>query len=67
MRAKNIKVGYCRSHVGWDTTREKKWDANLESYRQARRDGIQPESTRAHHVDLARRASDIAGEAYVAS
>jgi hypothetical protein len=42
----------------------KKWDGELEAYRAARADGIQPEGTTMEKVQEARRASEVMGKAY---
>ena len=39
--------------VGAGHERSKRWDNNLEAYRQARRQGVQPASTRRSDVDAA--------------
>src|SRR5216117_1743510 len=64
MRAKNIRVAYCQSAAGQDYTQQKRWDQGLSAYADARRQGIQPESTRPSAVDTALRLSDARGEAY---
>jgi hypothetical protein len=45
---------------------QKKADVILDGYAAARKQGIQPASTKAHDVDMAVRASDVMGEAYKA-
>jgi hypothetical protein len=42
----------------------KKWDGELEAYRAARADGIQPAGTTMAKVQEARRASEVMGKAY---
>jgi hypothetical protein len=64
LRAKNIRVAYCQSADGKDYTRQKRWDKGLSAYADARRQGIQPESTRPSAVDAALRLSDARGEPY---
>lgn len=49
---------------GLDGTRQKKWDQELELYRRARREGIQPDSTNLPDIQRAMKASDAAGAAY---
>lgn len=53
-----------RASMGECGTAQKKWDRELESYRQARREGIQPDGTKQKKIDAARRASDKVGAAY---
>jgi hypothetical protein len=64
MRAKGIRVGWARSAAGLDLTREKRWESSLQEYRDARRQGVQPESTRSPDIARAMRASEEAGYAY---
>jgi hypothetical protein len=64
MRYKSLKVGYCRSAAGWDATREKKWDAELDAYRAARAEGIQPDGTTMNKINNAKQISDETGMAY---
>lgn len=42
----------------------KKWDGELDAYRQARADGIQPAGTSMAKIQEARRASEALGSAY---
>lgn len=48
-----------------DLTREKRWDRELAAYRDARKEGIQPEAPTFRAIDKARRISDEQGSAYV--
>lgn len=64
LRAKNIRVGYCRSTIGLDRTRQQRWDAELQLYADARRQGIQPDGTSTAQTRHALEASDVAGRAY---
>lgn len=41
-RASSLRIGYANSAGGWDWTKEKKFRAENESYRQALRDGLDP-------------------------
>ena len=45
----------------------KKWDGELEAYRAARADGIQPAGTSMKKIQEARRASDVMGKAFDAN
>lgn len=67
LRSKNLNIGYCRSHLGQDYTRQKKWDKELAEYRQARSEGIQPKSTRTRDIRDAMKASDKVGAAFDAT
>jgi len=50
--------------MGQDGTEQKRWDRELDSYYRARKEGIQPDGTKQHRIDEARRLSDSAGAAY---
>lgn len=67
LRSKNLRVGYARSAAGMDATTQKRWDAELEAYRDARSQGIQPAGTRMSQVRAALDASDASGSAFDAS
>ena len=43
---------------------DKKWNAELQAYRDARAQGIQPAGTTMRHVQEAHRASEVLGKAY---
>lgn len=64
VRAKNIRVGYCKSHVGLDATAEKNKDRELALYRSAREQGVQPSGTRAAQTRLALDVSDATGRPF---
>ena len=46
------------------STTNKKWEGELNAYREARSQGIQPEGTSMEKINEARRASDAMGAAY---
>ena len=48
-------------------TSNKKWDGELEAYRSARAEGIQPAGTTMKSIQEARRASDVMGKAFDAN
>lgn len=60
-RAKRLHVGDVKGRNG-----NKKWDADLQAYADARRQGIQPAGTERHHVDRAVRISEADGKAWQA-
>lgn len=62
-RAANLRVAYC-GVGGGDATAQKNWDSELELYRAARKQGIQPEGTTRNKVMAAIKASDAAGAAF---
>lgn len=63
MRSKNLKVAYC-GIGGGDATEQKRWDANLQEYRDLRRQGIEPETTSPLSVAKAKVISDKTGQAF---
>jgi hypothetical protein len=48
-------------------TSNKKWDSELNAYREARDQGIQPAGTSMEKIQEARRASDVMGKAFDAN
>ena len=66
LRSKSLRVAYCNSASGKDYTDQKAWDRNLDAYRAARRQGIQPAGTSRASVDRAVRISNETGKAWVA-
>ena len=52
---------------GLDYSRQKKWDKELELYRSARAQGIQPSSTKTRDIRKALDVSDKTGRAFDAS
>lgn len=56
-RAANLQVGPA------DTASRKSWDANLSKYRDARRQGLQPQMPNAKSAEAAMRVADITGTA----
>lgn len=64
LRAKNIRVAYCKSSRNLDATAEKTKERELESYQAARRQGVQPASTFTRDIRHAMDVSDATGRAY---
>lgn len=64
LQSKGVRVAFCDSVNGSDATRQRHWDADLELYRSARRQGIQPDSTNRPQVEKALKLSDMRGAAY---
>jgi hypothetical protein len=64
MRAKDTRVLYSNSAAGNDLTRQKRWDSRLQAYRAARRQGIQPDSTKLPDIQRAVEISNQTGVAY---
>lgn len=66
LRDKNLAITDCRSATNprHDRTVGKAWDRGLEAYASARRQGIQPDSTKRRDVERAVKISDESGRAY---
>lgn len=72
MRSKNLGFVGCfpTKSVGagrGDATAQKKWDRELDAYKAARKEGIQPAGTQMHQVEQAVKLSDQAGRAFDAA
>lgn len=65
-KVKNLQLnaGDARGDVVASGTTQKKWDSELDFYRQARKDGIQPEGTTRAAVERAYEASEVLNKAY---
>lgn len=64
MRRKRVRVGYCRSTFGLDSTRDKNLTRELDLYRDARRQGVQPAGTTTAATRFALDNSDKLGKAW---
>lgn len=64
LRAKRFTVGYARSHLGSDFSREKRFQRDLDAYQAARRQGVQPDGTSRRQVEHALDVSDRTGIPY---
>lgn len=64
LRAAGVRTYLASPSKGLDGTTQKKWDQELALYRQARKQGIQPDGTKTHQIVKALKASDAAGAAY---
>lgn len=62
-RSGRLNIGYC-GVGGGDATAQKKWDHELDMYRKARAEGIQPDSTKLNKITEAMKKSDAVGAAY---
>lgn len=72
LRAKGLNYNGCfptRSNGAGrgDATAQKKWDSELQKYRDARAQGIQPATTRTRDIERAERMSQKAQKAYDAT
>lgn len=65
-KAKGLQfaTGDANNKVIASGTTQKKWDAELQAYRTAREQGMQPAGTTRAHVEEAYRASEALGKAY---
>ena len=59
-----LSTGDARGDVIASGTTQKKWDSELEAYRSARAQGIQPNGTRRKQIEAAHDASERLGTAY---
>lgn len=66
LRGKRARVAYCNTAGGMDLTTQKNWDRDLDAYRDARRQGIQPSSSSRQSVDAAVQISNETGQAFQA-
>lgn len=64
VRAKSLHIGYSRSAIGLDLSRQKRWDKRLREYREARRQGIQPRTSRLRDIREAVKVSNETGVAF---
>jgi hypothetical protein len=73
IRAKNLKVGYCRSHLAdknparYDRTANRWHERELEEYAKARKQGIKPGGTTMPAIRHALDRSDALGRPYDAA
>ena len=65
-KAKGLQLNTGDAHSS-KTMNNKKWDSELNAYREARAQGIQPAGTSMEKIQEARRASDAMGVAYDAN
>jgi hypothetical protein len=64
LKAAAISTSGASPSKGLDRTSAKRWDAELHDYREARRQGIQPDGTTKAKIEAAVKASDAMGAAY---
>lgn len=65
LRAKGLRVAYC-GQGGGDATKQKRLDGDLQAYRDARAQGIQPATTRISDTRKAVELSQRAGTPFQA-
>jgi hypothetical protein len=66
-RAASLKIGYSNSANGWDASTQKRWDKELQLYRDVRATGIQPAGTSTKQIREAMDISEKANSAFDAS
>lgn len=66
-RAAQLRIGYSQSAKGWDASTQKRWDRELQAYRDARAAGVQPAGTSMSEIRKALDVSERAGSAFDAS
>jgi len=66
LRGKDSRVAYANSANGMDATAQKKWDRDLDFYKNARAQGVQPAGTARSQVERALEISNTTGTAYQA-
>jgi hypothetical protein len=64
LRRKGIRIGWCRSAAGYDLSAEKANRAELDLYKSARLQGVQPTGTRTDQIRFALDESDRRGTAF---
>lgn len=64
LKAASITTSGASPSKGLDMTARKAWEKELSDYREARRQGIQPDGTTKNKIEAAIKASDKAGMAY---
>lgn len=67
VRDKNLKSAVSIPGKGYDRAVQSRWDKRIDAYKQARSEGIQPQSTRASDIQAAVKTSDAQGSAFIAS
>ena len=67
MRSKSTKVAYANSANNMDYSAQRAWDKELDSYREAKAEGLQPASTKQRDIDAAKRISDATGTPFQAA
>lgn len=63
-RDAGVRTVYVDHVKGFDFSREKRWNAELDAYNTARAEGIEPDGTTFAAIDKARKISDMTGKAY---
>lgn len=61
---RNSRIATAAIAADWTRDREKRWNAELDAYNAARKEGIEPDGTTFAAIDRARQISDLTGKAY---
>jgi len=64
MRSKGVRTLYANSVKGFDATKEKNWNKELDAYESALRQGVQPEGTSKAKIERAMQISEATGVAF---
>ena len=64
LRSQKQMIGYANSANGMDLTQQKRWDKDLDFYKNARAQGVQPAGTKRVQVERALEISNATGKAY---
>jgi hypothetical protein len=64
LRSKGVGTYLASPSKGLDGTAQKRWDRELDAYRAARRQGVQPDGTTMTKIEHAMRESDRVGARY---
>ena len=64
VKSLQLNAGDARGDIIASGTTQKKWDKELDFYRQARKDGIQPEGTSTAAIEKAYAASEVLNKPY---
>lgn len=64
LRSKNMQISWCKSAKGLDRSAEKAKDRELDSYKEARDSGIQPDGTHTSKIRFAVEQSEKHGARY---
>ena len=67
VKSKGTRIGWANSAAGVDLSKEKRWQAGLQEYRAARKQGVRPASPLLSDVRDAVRISNETGTAHKAA
>lgn len=61
-RRSTLRVAYTNSANGWDASKQKHWDGELERYRKLEASGIAPIGTTHKEMDRSERLADVVSQ-----